>query len=95
MFDKTVRPSGYYLAKDREEDGTDVVRIITNKSGTEVLLAGLDVGYTVEDFYWISEYPLNLEQLAINDGYNAAIIKRVQDEFGVKIGEDGEDVIQN
>lgn len=76
MFGNNVRPSGYYLAKDREEDGTDVVRIITDKSGTEVLLAGVEVGYAVEDFYWISDEPLDLESirlLMMNGGLENAV----------------------
>lgn len=93
MSNVKVRKAGWYLFKENEGDEVEVGYLSKCYKDEEMLLVGTDLGWQLHEFYWISEYPLNLGQLAINDGYNAAIIKKVQDEFGVKIGEEGGDVI--
>lgn len=66
--------NGYYLARYRDE----VLCIIEINDG-DITYGGDDWSLTVDDFHWIADEPLDLEQLLTNYNSSADLNKRLGD----------------
>lgn len=74
MSNVKVRPDGYYLARDCEGGELGVVSLYKDTYGTAVFSAGTEVEWSITDFHWIADEPLDLEKIKfITENYEVFV----------------------
>lgn len=59
----TIRPNGYYLVRHYEGAGIDIVHISNYSNRVVVHIVGNEWESGLDDFHWIADEPLDLEQI--------------------------------